>query len=225
LAGDASGSEWRAAAPVDKREGRSDLELQDVLRRRKMVRSFRADPVPADAVDAVVASVLHAPSAGFTQGNEFLVLESRDAVDDYFRLTDDPSDPFSPEARAVLPPVVVLPLSNRSAYLERYSEPDKIAFGLDDAAHWPVPYWDVDAAMASMLILLTAIECGLGALFTGIFFGESAMLERFGVPDRFRPIGAIHLGYPTEIDEFAPKSSVVSRRRRGVDQLVHHNRW
>jgi len=38
--------------------GRGDMELQDVLRRRQMVRSFRSDPVPADAVAAVVASVL-----------------------------------------------------------------------------------------------------------------------------------------------------------------------
>lgn len=201
------------------------MELQDILRRRKMVRSFRSDPVPVDVVAAVMRSVLHAPSAGFSQGNEFLVLETTAALDDYFRLTDDPADPMTDEARGVLPPVVVLPLSNSSAYTERYAQPDKIAFGLDDAANWPVPYWDVDAGMASMLILLAAIEHGLGALFAGIFFGERQMLDHFGVPPPFRPIGVICLGYPTDVDAAARTSSAVSRRRRPIDQLLHFNGW
>ena len=201
------------------------MELQEVLRRRKMVRSFRPDPVPAEVIAGVMASVVHVPSAGFTQGNEFLVLDAPDSVADYVRLTDDPSDPLPPAALAVLPTVVVLPLSNRAAYLERYSAPDKIEYGLDVAEHWPVPYWDVDAGMASMLILLSAVEAGLGALFTGIFAGERAMLDHFGVPERFRPIGAIHLGYATEVDAFAPESSVIARRRRGLDELLHFNRW
>jgi nitroreductase len=190
-----------------------------------MVRSFRSDPVPADVIAAVMRSVLHAPSAGFTQGNEFLVLDTRPALDDYFRLTDDPTEPMTDDERAVLPPVVVLPLSNRSAYTERYAQPDKIGFGLDDADNWPVPYWDVDAGMASMLILLAAIEHGLGALFAGIFCGERQMLDHFGVPPQFRPIGVIFLGFPTEVDIAAAMSSAASRRRRTIDQLLHFNEW
>ena len=42
------------------------MELQDALRRRKMVRSFRREPVPEDLIDWVIASVVHAPSAGYT---------------------------------------------------------------------------------------------------------------------------------------------------------------
>ena len=40
-----------------------------MLRRRRMVRAYDpARPVPAEALDAVLAAALRAPSAGFTQG-------------------------------------------------------------------------------------------------------------------------------------------------------------
>jgi nitroreductase len=201
------------------------MELQETLRRRKMVRSFRRQPVPDHVIDRVLASVLHAPSAGYTQGNELLVLSSDDAVADYVRITEHPDYPLSDADREVLPPVVVLPLSNKAAYIDRYSQPDKIEFGLDEAERWSVPYWDIDAGMASMLILLTAIDCGLGALFAGIFYGEAELMTHFGVPDRFRPIGVIHLGYPTEHDVQSATSSARKRERRGIDQLVHRDRW
>jgi nitroreductase len=201
------------------------MELQETLRRRKMVRSFRRQPVPDEVLDGVLASVVHAPSAGFTQGNEFLVLDSVDAIADYLRITEHPDFPRSDAEREVMAPVVVVPMSNRSAYITRYSEPDKIEFGLDDAERWPVPYWDVDAGMASMLILLAAVEAGLGALFAGIAHGEAELLAHFGVPDAFRPIGVIHLGYPTDDDAQSATSSANTRQRRGVERLVHRNRW
>ncbi|MGH9132509.1 MAG: nitroreductase family protein [Ilumatobacteraceae bacterium] len=201
------------------------MELQEALRRRKMVRSFRRDPVPDELIDRVLASVLHAPSAGYTQGNEFLVLSSEATITDYVRITEHPDHPLDDSDRAVLPTLVVIPLSNRAAYIDRYSQPDKIAFGLDDAERWPVPYWDIDAGMASMLILLAAVELGLGALFAGIAHGEAELLAHFGVPDRFRPIGVIHLGYPTEADPRSASSSARSRQRRGLDEIVHRDRW
>jgi nitroreductase len=201
------------------------MDLWDVLRRRKMTRSYRQTPVPAAVLDRIMASVVHAPSAGFTQGNEFLVLTEPASVADYYRITDHPRWPMTDDERVVAAPVVVLPLANESAYIARYSQPDKIEYGLDDASQWPVPFWDIDCAMASMLILLAAIDCGLGSWFSGISHGEQALLDHFGVPSPFRPRGVIYLGYPTERDEFAPpRDSIVTRRRPATD-LVHHNRW
>jgi nitroreductase len=201
------------------------MELWDVLRRRKMVRHYRPDPVPPEVIDRVMASVRHAPSAGFTQGNEFLVLTTPDAIADYLRLTEDPAFPTPDEWADAIPPVVVFPLSNRGAYLARYAETDKIAFGLDDPDKWPAPFWDIDAGMASMLILLAAIDAGLGGLFAGIAYGERSMLDHFGVPAAFHAIGVIWLGYPADVDPLAPTKALIAERRRPVAQLVHHNTW
>lgn len=201
------------------------MEFREILKHRKSVRAFEQRPFPADALDRILASVRYAPSAGFTQGNEYLVLDDPDALAEFFALTADPDEPMAEEQRAVLPPVIILPLANRQAYLDRYSQPDKITFGLNDAARWPVPYWDIDAGMASMLILLAAIDEGLAAYFYGFFTGEQEVLQRFGVPAEFRPIGIIALGYAAATDPNSPKSSAFTRRRRPTETLLHRNGW
>jgi nitroreductase len=201
------------------------VEFSEILRRRKMVRSFARRPVPADVLDRVLSVVVHAPSAGYTQGNEYLVLDDPAAVEDFFRITDDPDDPMYADQADTLPPVVVLPLANKRAYLDRYGEPDKAAYGLGDEARWPVPYWDVDAGMASMLLLCAAIDEGLGAWFSGIFANEAEMLARFGVPDGFRPIGFVGIGYPLADDVASATASARRRPRRDVSELLHRNEW
>lgn len=201
------------------------MEFREILRHRKSVRAFEQRPIPAETLDRILATVRYAPSAGFTQGNEYLVLDDPVAVAEFWALTDDPDEPITPEQRAVLPPVLILPLANRQAYLDRYSQPDKIAYGMDQAERWPAPYWDIDAGMATMLMLLSAIDEGLAAYFFGIASGEHELLARFGVPAEFRPIGVIGLGYPAPSDPNGPRSSAFKRRRRPTEALLHRNGW
>ena len=204
---------------------RCRVELQETLKRRRMIRSFRRDPVDAEVLDRILASVLHAPSAGFSQGTELLVLTGNDAVAVFWELNEHPDFPTPPEYVPIRPPVVVVVLSNSDAYTERYAAPDKIAFGLDQAANWVVPYWDVDAGMATMLMLLAVVEEGLGAFFAGLVDDGRATLDHYGVPHNFRPIGFVGLGHPADADVASSGASAFSRRRRPIDELVHHDRW
>jgi nitroreductase len=201
------------------------MELQHVLRRRKMVRSFRQDPVDPEVLDRVLASTLHAPSAGFSQGNEILVLTDPVAVQAFYDLNEDPAFPTPADHVPLRAPVIVLMLANADAYVARYSADDKIAFGLDDAANWPSPYWHVDAGMASMLILLAVIEEGLGAYFAGLKHGRDATMAHFGVPANFSLTGFIALGHPADEDIASAGASAFTRRRRPIGELVHTNHW
>jgi nitroreductase len=119
--------------------------------------------------------------------------------------------------------VIVVPIPDPGRYTERYSEPDKIAFGMDRQENWPVKFWDVDAAMAAMLMLLAAVDEGLGGWFFGITHGERALLDRFDVPAGLRPIGILGFGY--RADDERPTGSWVARRRRALDEQVHRNGW
>jgi nitroreductase len=201
------------------------VEFHEILKRRKSVRAFQQRPIPGDALDRILASARYAPSAGFTQGNEYLVLDMPDTVGEFWSLIDDPDEPMTPDQRAILAPVVILPLANRQAYLDRYSQPDKIAAGMDKAERWPAPYWDIDAGMAAMLMLLAAIDEGLAAYFFGMAYGEHAVRQRFAIPSEFKPIGAIALGYAAAVDPNAALSSTRRRQRRPIESLVHRNGW
>ena len=58
--------------------------------------------------------------------------------------------------------MIVLPIADKRPYLARYAEPDKIAFGMDHEDAWPVKFWEIDEAMASMVALLATVDESLG---------------------------------------------------------------
>lgn len=199
------------------------MEFQELVHRRRMVRHFKPDRVPRDVLLRVLEVARHAPSAGFSQGFDFVVLDEPAQLDTFWSMTEHPDFPFEADGIAGRPPCIVLAISNRPAYLERYSRPDKAPFGLQQAEAWPVPYWDVDTGMAVMLVLLAAVEEGLGALFFGLFWGEDRLMRELGVPDGCRPIGALSIGYPSA--EAKPVGSAFSLRRRPLESMVHFGRW
>jgi nitroreductase len=118
-------------------------------------------------------------------------------------------------------PVLVLCLSDPGRYLDRYAEPDKGRTDRDPS-RWPVPYWDVDTGMAAMLLLLGAVDEGLGACFFGVPPGRhAAVLAAFDVPAARRVVGVVSLGHP------APDRRSPSLRRglRPFGEVVHDGRF
>ena len=189
-----------------------------------MVRSYAEDPVDAAVVDRALRNATRAPSAGFSQGWGFVVLDSREDVARYWRATTDTVDDPDRWLRGMMrAPVVIVPCSSKAAYLSRYAEPDKGWTDLDES-RWPVPFWHMDAAMASLLILQTAVDEGLGACFFGIPVDRVAAVHReFGIPATFDPVGAITLGHPA-VDPGAA-GSPSRRRRKDTSDVVHRGGW
>jgi nitroreductase len=199
------------------------MEFATVVRRRRMVRNFTGEPVDPAVVDRALAHAVRAPSAGFSQGWAFLVLDRRDDIDRYWHATADPDrepDRWLEGMRRA--PVLVVALSCKSAYLDRYAERDK-GWSDRDEARWPVPYWDIDTGMATLLILLTAVDEGLGGCFFGVPPDRiDALRDAFGIPGDHHPIGIVALGHPAAD---LVRGSVASRRRRPLAEVVHRDRW
>ncbi|HEX6246839.1 MAG TPA: nitroreductase family protein [Nocardioidaceae bacterium] len=201
------------------------MEFQDVVRRRRMVRSYSDRPVDTSVVERILTNALHAPSAGFTQGWAFLLLDSPADVDRFWTACTPPPAAEEPDSwlRGMrTAPVVIVPFSNKAAYVGRYSEADKARDRVE--ARWPVPYWHMDTAMASLLMLLTAVDEGLGACFFGIPDSRTAAFRaEFGVPDDHMPIGAITLGHRTS--DPGPRGSAARRQRRPLEEVLHRGSW
>jgi nitroreductase len=82
----------------------------------------------------------------------------------------------------------------------------------------------MDAAMASLLVLLTAVDAGLGACFFGIpVEKEAAVRAAFGIDADFDPVGVITLGHRT--GDTGSAGSPARRRRWALDDVVHRGRW
>ncbi len=199
------------------------MELSDAFRRRKMTRNFSGRPPEPGVVDRLLEGALSAPSAGNTQGREFVVLEGTEETDRYWGATTDASwrarsDRFDGLSRA---PVIILPFADPQAYVDRYREADKER---PDGAEveWVVPFWFVDVAFATMALLLGAADQSLGAAFLGNFRGEERLRGDLGVPPQLRWLGAVLLGEAAEPD---PPTSSAGRPRRTLSDSVHRGTW
>jgi nitroreductase len=198
------------------------MEFREVVRRRRMVRNFAKRPVDPEVIDRVLANAIHAPSAGFSQGWAFLVLDDATDRARFWAATTPPgagNDSWSAGMRRA--PVIIVPLSCKQTYLDRYTEPDK-GWTDRDEARWPVPYWHIDTGMAALLMLLTVTDEGLGGCLFGIPPEQlAAFRTEFGVPDEYTPIGAVAIGHRIP-DRPSPS---LRRGRRGVDEVVHRGHW
>jgi len=194
-----------------------------VVRRRRMVRDYDPDrPVPSEVRERLLAHAIRAPSAGFSQGWAFLVLEDAEDRRRYWDVTASDGAPDPWLQRMSRAPLLVVVLSSKAAYLDRYAEPDK-GWTDRDESRWAVPYWDVDAGMAALLMLLTAVDEGLGACFFGVPAQRlDTFRAAFGVPAEFRPVGCMSIGYPGDDDRRSPS---LRRGRRPVEEVVHRGSW
>jgi nitroreductase len=198
------------------------MEFSSVVRARRMVRSYDPDrPVSRETIEQLLDLAIRAPSAGFSQGWHFLVLDAAADLDRYWQLTTDPAEEPDSWLRGMqTAPVLILALSDKDAYLDRYAQPDK-GWTDRDEARWPVPYWDIDTGMASLLVLLGAVDQGLASCFFGVPPAyQDGVKQAFGIPARLRIVGVISLGYGLP----DRKSPSLKRGRRGLDQVLSYGR-
>jgi len=190
------------------------VEFSEVVRRRHMVRHFTDEPVSAESLDRILRNAVRGPSAGFSQGQAFLVLTGAE-LKRFWEVTGEAAD--YPVATA---PLVIVPMSAKRVYLDRYALPDK-GWTDRDEKRWPVPFWHIDTGMAALLILLTVVDEGLAALYFGIVpEAVEPFREAFGVPDDHEPIGAIAIGHNAEAQ---PRD--LRARRRPAQDVIHYGRW
>ncbi|MDP9245935.1 MAG: nitroreductase family protein [Chloroflexota bacterium] len=198
------------------------MEFQDVVRKRKMVRTFEDRPIDPAVLERIIANAQRAPSAGFSQGWAFLVLNGKDETERYWNttMTRERRTDFGWPGMFNAASLIVC-LSNKSQYIARYALPDKGWVDRDEK-RWPVPFWDIDAGMAALLILQTAVDAGLGAVFFGIP-DQSGFRAAFGVPDDYTAVGTVAIGHQAATDRPSPSLKTVGRKP--ASDVVHRGRW
>lgn len=196
------------------------MEFIDVVRKRRMVRNFTTQPVDPQQVERILDLARRSPSAGFTQGQSFVVVTRPDLKKVIAGLCHEESyveSGFAPFISSA--PVLVIPCTSEAAYHRRYQEPDK----LDEQGNeidWPVPYWFMDIGSAVMLVLLGAVNEGLAAAFAGPH-DLNALRALLGIPAEVTPMGVIPIGHPAP-DKRSPS---LKRGRKPIPEVVHHETW
>jgi nitroreductase len=196
------------------------MEFRDAVLKRRMVRNFADKPVDPAVIDRILDLTRHAPSAGFTQGQAFIVVthpERKKAVADTCEEEEYVRSEFAPFLSKA--PVLLIPCTSEAAYHHRYQEADKVnADGTEIV--WPVPYWFLDIGCAVMIALLAAVDEGLVAAFAG-----STDLDKLrtllNMPAEVTPVGVIALGYRAPD---TPSPSLKRGRKPDAD-YIHREQW
>jgi nitroreductase len=206
------------------------VEFSEVIKRRKMVRGFTDEPLAPDITERLLRAANRAPSAGFSQGYSFLVLEGAGQAAPLWEtlyeasalLGDGEAEDRAEIAALSHAPLVIVPLACKDIYLDHYAQ--AAGWTDRDETRWPVPYWYIDTGFAALLILLAVVDEGLGAVLFGIQPESMAdFRRRFEVPQEWTPIGAIAIGHPNP--GASPVPPARASDRKSLDELVHRGRW
>jgi len=196
------------------------MEFQDVVLKRRMVRNFADKPVEAGLIERILDLTRHAPSAGFTQGQSFIVVTNPRTKKEIALTCEEEEyvqrgfSPFITKA-----PVLLIPCTSEAAYHRRYQEADKVNQNGTEIV-WPVPYWFMDIGCAVMIALLAAIDEGLVSAFAGSKDLKTlrALLD---IPAEVTPVGVIAVGYRAQ-DIPSPS---LKRGRKADAEYIHRERW
>ncbi len=173
------------------------MEFGEVVRRRRMCRGYLDEEVAEESVERILDLALRFPSAGHTQPQEFIVVRDPAVKEDLARAALGQT--FVADA-----PVVIAVVSDTRRSARRYGDRG-------------VRFYSVaDGAFASMLVLLAAVDLGLGAAFVAAFDDEAVAMA-LGLPQHVRPIGLIPIGYCAE--------GASRVERRSPAEIVHRDRY
>lgn len=196
------------------------MEFKDVVHKRRMVRNFTTEPVDPAVIERILDLARRGPSAGFTQGQSFVIVTNPEIRQEIGRLCGEENyvakgfDPFISSA-----PVLIVPCTSETAYHRRYQEADKVKKDGTEI-EWPVPYWFMDAGHAVMLLLLAVIDEGLVAGFAGAY-DLDALRRLLSIPADVTPVGVIPIGQPAP-DKRSPS---LKRGRKPLETVVHYEHW
>ncbi len=196
------------------------MEFREVIRRRRMVRNYTDEPVDEATLLRIVEAGRRAPSAGFTQGQSFVLVTDAELRTSIAGLAGEDEYAAKGYDRWVSrAPAHVVVCVSEAAYHARYREADKLDPDGSEI-EWPVPFWWVDAGASMMAILLAAVDEGLAAGFLGVHSIEG-LKSLLGIPAEVSPIGIVTIGHP------APdrRSASLARGWKPDQDVVHFERW
>lgn len=170
------------------------MELLELIKRRRSVRSFKNEPIDSEKLDRIVEAAVWAPSGKNTQSWLFTVLTDKREIEQLYTA------------------------AGRALGNERYNFYDPAAFIVcSEPEDNPNGLANVSCAMQN--IMLEAEEQGVGCVWINQLKdicgdpGVRAVLSSFGVPENHRVWACASLGYADALPADKPrKEGTVNRR-------------
>jgi len=167
------------------------MDVFEAIQNRQSIRGYESTPVPKEKLNRILEAARQAPSASNIQPWHFIVV------------TDS-------EKRKKL--------AEGGRYAKFLVEAPVVIVGCGDqeaSSKW----YTVDVTIALEHMVLTATSEGLGTCWIGSF-DENQVKELLRIPENFRVVALLALGYPREKLDVQGNILKTTRRRKELEQIV-----
>lgn len=204
-----------------------DAVYRAIFTRRDVRGQFLPDPVPDEVLARILSAAHHAPSVGFMQPWDFMLVrapEVKARVHEAFRAAHaEAAMMFEGEKRETY----------RSLKLEGILEaPVNLCITCDRSRNGPVvvgrthiPTMDLYSAVCAVQNLWLAARAeGLGVGWVSIFH-QDALREALGIPADIVPVAYLCIGRVSHFYQRPELESAGWLPRRPLEELLHFDRW
>jgi nitroreductase len=172
-----------------------ETEVFDAIRKRHSVRAYLPDEVPKEKIQRILEAARLAPSAGNAQPWHFIVVKDQQKRK---MLSKGRFAKFLVES-----PVVIVGCGDRKA-----------------SPNW----YAVDTTIAMQNMVLTATSEGLGTCWIGSF-NENQVKKLLSIPERFKVIALIAIGYRREKLDLGAKVLHFFRKKKKLGKIASLNEF
>jgi len=178
----------------------------DLALKRRSIRKYKPDAIPAEKLNYVLEAARIAPSWGNRQCWKYILVTEealRKKIIERVSPPPHPTDnrPTRPRDWAAQAPIIIVGCA------------DPTKSGNKDEK----PYYLLDMGISMEHLMLAAAEQGLGTCWIGGGFDEPIVKEVLGIPPEIRVVALTPLGYPDEVTEPRP--------RKTYEEMTCRNRW
>lgn len=173
-------------------------ETIKLIKERRSVRVFKEDQISDEVLNEILEAGLYAPSAMNAQSWHFTVIQNHEVLE---KITVAAKETFSkldsPHFKS---------LATNDKYKVFYNAPTAIIISGDSKSYSP----ELDCSAAAENIMLAAKALGVGSCWIGsmqYIFGNGnndALKKDLEIPEGFKPLIAISLGYAANETSKAP---------------------
>lgn len=168
------------------------MEVIEAIKNRRSIRKFKKDKMSQEKIEKVLEAARLSPSAMNNQPWNFILVSDKKGLE-----------------------------AVNEACNQEWNSPHIIIPVMDPDSSWVrsdgESYWQIDMAIAVQNMVLTAWEEGLGTCWVGAF-DEEKIKEAFGIPEKFRVMNILPIGYPDQ------DRGPVEKRKK-LDEIIHYDRW
>lgn len=181
------------------------MNIDELVVKRKSVRSFQGMPVSEDLLNNLVDVAHQAPSWMNKQCWHFII------VNDSIRIIEIAKTSITNRWLKQAPSLILI-----------CADPN--LSGNRDG----ISYYLVDAAIAMDHLILSATDKGLGTCWVGSF-NEDKLKTILSIPPRIRVVALTPIGYPKKqnktMSEHVRSTIVKSTKRKSLTEICHWNQW